>query len=95
MNTENKPTYEAVQSIVNALRELQYGQARGLLQQSHQFPSLIKPARDTVLVIRRFGHSFLLWDASLQTVISDPFNYNPWFLTETELRHLHRRFGVG
>ena len=95
MNTENKPTYEAVQSMVNAVRKLQYGQARGLLQQSHQFPSLIKPARDTVLVIRRSGHSFLLWDASLQTVISDSFNYNPWFLTETELRRLHRRFGVG
>jgi hypothetical protein len=54
---------------------------------------LVLSTGDTVPVVRRFGHPFLLWDASLQTAISDSFKYNPCFLTETELRRLHRRFG--
>ena len=46
-----------------------------------------------VPVVRRFGHSFLLWNDALQSLISESFTCNPCFLTETELRRLHRRFG--
>jgi len=47
----------------------------------------------SVLVVRRFGHSFLLWDTSLQSFIAESFAYNPCFLTNVELQRLHRRFG--
>jgi len=46
-----------------------------------------------VPVIRRFGHSFLLWNNALQSLISESFTYNPCFFTETKLRRLYRRFG--
>jgi hypothetical protein len=46
-----------------------------------------------VPVVRRFGHSFLLWNTALQSFISESFTCNPCFLTEVELRRLHRRFG--
>jgi hypothetical protein len=46
-----------------------------------------------VPVVRRFGHSFLLWNDVLQSLISESFTCNPCFLTETELRRLYRRFG--
>jgi len=46
-----------------------------------------------VPIIWRFGHSFLLWNNALQSLISESFTYNPCFLTETELRRLHRQFG--
>jgi hypothetical protein len=46
-----------------------------------------------VLVIRRFSHSFLLWDTSLQSFITKSFNCNPCFLTKVELQRLYRRFG--
>lgn len=44
-------------------------------------------------ICRRFGHPFLLWDASLHAYITQSFNSNPCFLTDTEIRRLHRRFG--
>ena len=44
-------------------------------------------------VVRRFGHIFLVWNTSLQSFIQESFSYNPCFLTEAELRRLHRRFG--
>ena len=47
----------------------------------------------SVPMVRRFGHPFLLWDKSLQSFIANSFNNNPCFLTDTELRQLHRRFG--
>ena len=43
-------------------------------------------------VVRRFGHPFLLWDVCLQSLIANSFKNNPCFLTDTELRQLHRRF---
>ena len=46
-----------------------------------------------VPVVRRFGHPFLLWDESLQSFIANSFNNNPCFLTDIELRQLHRRSG--
>jgi hypothetical protein len=54
---------------------------------------LITSTGKQIPVIRRFGHSFLLWDTSLKTFISESFTSNPCFLTEPELRRLHRRFG--
>ena len=44
-------------------------------------------------VIRRFDHPFLLWESSLNSFITQSFDHNPCYLTETELRQLHRRFG--
>src|SRR5579871_1486997 len=44
-------------------------------------------------IIRRFGHPFLLWDQHLHTFITDSLKANPCYLTEVELRRLHRRFG--
>jgi hypothetical protein len=46
-----------------------------------------------VPVVRRFGHSFLLWDTALRSFITESFTCNPYFLTSVELRRLHRRFG--
>jgi hypothetical protein len=43
-------------------------------------------------VIRRFGHGFLLWKNFMQTYIDQSFDLNFCYLTETELRQLHRRF---
>ncbi|KHJ30393.1 hypothetical protein EV44_g3899 [Erysiphe necator] len=53
---------------------------------------LITPTK-TVNEVRRFGHAFLLWGIFLESFISFSFYMNPCFLTETELRRLHRRFG--
>jgi hypothetical protein len=53
---------------------------------------IVTPKGD-VPVVRRFGHSFLLWDTSLRSFITESFNCNPCFLTSVELRRLHRRFG--
>ena len=46
-----------------------------------------------VPVVRRFGHSFLLWNSSLQGFIIDSFNYTTCYLTNVELQRIHRRFG--
>src|SRR6266516_285391 len=53
---------------------------------------LIAPTK-SVPVFRRFGHPFLLWEESLQSFIAHSFDQNPCYLTTTELRRLHRRFG--
>ena len=44
-------------------------------------------------VIWRYGHAFLLWRTSAYSVITESLSQNPCFLTEIELRRLHRRFG--
>ena len=46
-----------------------------------------------VPVVRRFGHSFLLWDTSLYHFLTESFNTNPCFLTDIELKRLYCRFG--
>ena len=46
-----------------------------------------------VPVVRRFGHPFLLWDTTLQSFLLESLDSNPCFLTDVELRRLHRRFG--
>ena len=53
---------------------------------------VITPKGD-IPVVRRFGHSFLLWNTSLQSFITESFKCNPCFLTNVELQRLHRRFG--
>jgi len=55
--------------------------------------SLITSTSNSVPVVRRFGHSFLLWDTSLQSFIAESFTCNPCYLTNVELQRLHRRFG--
>uniref|UniRef100_A0A093UYI9 Transposon Ty1-NL2 Gag-Pol polyprotein n=1 Tax=Talaromyces marneffei PM1 TaxID=1077442 RepID=A0A093UYI9_TALMA len=47
----------------------------------------------TTPVSRRFGHPFLIWDHALQSYLTESFDAETCFLTETELRRLHRRFG--
>ena len=54
--------------------------------------TLVTP-QGNVPVVRRFGHSFLLWDTRLQLFLTESFDHNPCFLTNTELHRLHRRFG--
>lgn len=46
-----------------------------------------------VPVVRRFGHPFLLWNSALQSYLIESFATNPCYLTDVELRRLHRRFG--
>lgn len=46
-----------------------------------------------VPVVGCFSHPFLLWDKSFQSFIANFFNNNPYFLTDTELHQLYRRFG--
>jgi hypothetical protein len=45
-------------------------------------------------IIRRFDHHFLLWEDSysLHSYIAQSFNFNLCYLTDVELRQLHRRF---
>jgi hypothetical protein len=45
-------------------------------------------------IIRRFDHDFLLWknSYSLHSYIAQSFNFNSCYLTDVELRQLHRRF---
>jgi hypothetical protein len=54
--------------------------------------TLIGPAL-TLPITRRFGYPFLIWGECLRTYIQDSFNYNPYYLTNMEIRRLHRRFG--
>ncbi|EED15482.1 conserved hypothetical protein [Talaromyces stipitatus ATCC 10500] len=55
---------------------------------------LIGPKENmTTQVIRRFGHPFLIWQETYELCLMESLDENPCFLTETELRRLHRRFG--
>ena len=54
--------------------------------------NVIVTLKGDVPVVRRFGHSFLLWDTSLQSFIAESFIHNPCFLTDVKLQRLHRRF---
>ena len=45
-----------------------------------------------VPVVSCFGHPFLLWHKSFQSFISNSFNNNFYFLTNTELHQLHCGF---
>ena len=47
----------------------------------------------TLLIVRRFGHPFLIQGETLRTYIQESFNYNPCYLTSTEIHCLYRRFG--
>ena len=54
--------------------------------------SKTQPARSHP-VIRRYGHAFLLWYTSAYTLATESLALNPCYLTDVELRRLHRRFG--
>jgi hypothetical protein len=43
-------------------------------------------------IIRRFDHDFLLWKNFLHSYITQFFEFNLCYLTDVELRQLHRRF---
>ena len=53
---------------------------------------LVTP-KGEVSVVRRFGHAFLLHDSSLQAYLLESLSQDPCYLSEIELRRLHRRFG--
>jgi hypothetical protein len=53
---------------------------------------LIRPT-GKVPVVRRFGHAFLLYNSALQSYLTESIKLQPCYLTEAELRRLHRRFG--
>jgi hypothetical protein len=55
--------------------------------------TLIGPAITTLPITRRFGHPFLVWGEALRTYVQESFDYNPCYLTSTEIHRLHRRFG--
>ena len=55
--------------------------------------AIILKTNERVLVIRRFGYLFLLWDGLLQQFIVNSFDCNPCYLTDVELQRLHCRFG--
>jgi hypothetical protein len=55
--------------------------------------NMLVTLNSSISTIRRFGYPFLLWNISLQTYIIDLLDVNPCYLTDTELRRLHRRFG--
>jgi len=38
-------------------------------------------------------HTFLIWGEALRTYVQESFEYNPCYLTSTEIHRLHRRFG--
>jgi hypothetical protein len=67
-------------NVTNSL--VQMINTNGILRKKGSYP-----------VIRRFGHGFLLWKNSMQAYVNQSFDINPCYLTETELRQLHRRFG--
>jgi hypothetical protein len=54
--------------------------------------ALIGPAL-TLPITRRFGHPFLVWGEALRTYVQESFDYNPCYLTSTEIHRLYRRFG--
>ena len=54
--------------------------------------ALISPAL-TLPITRRFGHPFLVWGEALRTYVQESFDYNPCYLTSTEIHRLYRRFG--
>ena len=47
----------------------------------------------TLPIIRRFRHPFLIQGETLQTYIQESFDYNPCYLTSTEIHRLYCRFG--
>ena len=47
----------------------------------------------TLLIIRRFRYPFLIQGETLRTYIQESFDYNPYYLTSTEIYCLYRRFG--
>jgi hypothetical protein len=58
-----------------------------------QFFACSQIADESILVICRFEHLFLLWEKSLEPFITDSFLQNSCLLTTTELQQLHHHFG--
>jgi len=75
---------------VNTLFLLSLGDIDALGIYFNNLTNALVTPRGNVPVVRRFGHSFLLWDVSLQIFLTESIDC---FLTTTELQRLHRRFG--
>ena len=48
--------------------------------------------KNSIFIIRRFDHSWLLWENFLWFYIVNSFNENSCFLIDVELKQLHRHF---
>ena len=48
--------------------------------------------RNTILIVRRYEHLFLLWDKFLSTYFTESFDLNLYYFTNVELKRLYRRF---
>ena len=56
--------------------------------------NVLQTTQGDIPVVRRFGHAFLLWNESLYAFVQESLQDTPsCFLTEPELRRLHKRFG--
>jgi hypothetical protein len=80
----NNLTNELIQDSSTDI--LQIGMKNGRCQ------AQIDMKNDRYSMIRRYEHAFLLWKIPIHTLIVDFLAENPCFLTEVELRRLHRRF---
>jgi hypothetical protein len=52
--------------------------------------NMLVTATGNVLVIRRFGHPFLVWGTELQSFLVELLSENPCYFTEPELQQLYR-----
>ena len=57
--------------------------------------NVLQTTQGDIPVVRRFGHAFLLWNESLYAFVQESLQCTTpsCFLTEPELRRLHKRFG--
>jgi hypothetical protein len=57
--------------------------------------NVLQTTQGDIPVVRRFGHTFLLWNESLYAFVQESLQCTTpsCFLTEPELRRLHKRFG--
>jgi thymidylate synthase len=61
--------------------------------QLNNLKNVLITTQGDVPVVRQFGHVFLLWSESLYAFVQESLHTPSCFLTESELRHLHNRFG--
>jgi transposase InsO family protein len=53
---------------------------------------LVTPTKEVPL-IRKYGHLVMAWNTSLQSHLMETLKKDPCYLTDVELKRLHRRFG--
>ena len=61
--------------------------------QLNNLKNVLVTTQGDIPVVRQFGHLFLLWNESLHAFVQESLYTPTCFLTELELRRLHKRFG--